>query len=282
MAVPSVASAKIKRIQKNKLMDKDDLLAVEEPLEVRIGHGPIGSREQQSIYITMRTPGNDFELALGFLYTEGIINSFDQIQNIQYCEDTGKQEEKENIIRVELLPEVTIELSKLQRHFYTTSSCGVCGKSSIDAIRVQNCPLLPDEYPKIKVREIINLSNRLRKSQTVFKYTGGLHAAGLFYPDGQMVTMREDIGRHNALDKLIGACLFKKMIPLNNFIVLVSGRASFELMQKSLMAGIPVLTAVGAPSSLAVQLAKEFNMSLIGFLRDGSFNIYHGIHRVIQ
>jgi len=255
-----------------------DLLAIEEPLEIRIGFGSISDRHQRSLSVTMRTPGHDFELASGFLFTEGIIQHFDQIESIKYCEDVGKQEEKENVVRVELKPEVKIDFEKLQRHFYTSSSCGVCGKSSIDSVRVV-CQKIEDQF-SMSASVIHQLPDALQKAQKVFEYTGGLHAVGLFNNKGELILLREDVGRHNALDKVIGVVLFKKEVPLSNYILLVSGRASFELVQKAAVAGIPVLAAVGAPSSLAVDLAKEFGMTLLGFVRDQRFNIYCGEQRI--
>jgi FdhD protein len=261
-----------------KRTEAPDLLAIEEPLEIRIGFGAMSERQQKSLSVTMRTPGHDFELAVGFLFTEGIIQHFDQIESVKYCEAGGKQEQKENIVRVELKPEVKIDFEKLQRHFYTSSSCGVCGKTSIDSVKV-NCTPQSDTF-KISSGMVHTLPEKLRKAQQVFEYTGGLHASGLFDTNGNLVLLREDVGRHNALDKIVGAMLFKNKVPLSNYILLVSGRASFELVQKAAVAGIPALAAVGAPSSLAVQLAKDMGMTLLGFVRDKRFNIYCGDQRI--
>ncbi|MBX2945256.1 MAG: formate dehydrogenase accessory sulfurtransferase FdhD [Cyclobacteriaceae bacterium] len=255
-----------------------DLVATEEPLEIRLGYGQLTARQQKSLSVTMRTPGHDFELALGFLFTEGIIQSFDQVESIKYCEDVGRAEEKENVVRVEVKPEVIIDFEKLQRNFYTTSSCGVCGKSSINAVS-QLCPVIPVQW-MLSPEIICELPQSLRKSQHVFEYTGGLHASGLFGREGSLVLLREDVGRHNALDKVVGAMLVKNEIPLYNSILLVSGRASFELVQKAAMAGIPVLVSVGAPSSLAVELAIDSGITLLGFVRDNRFNIYSGQQRI--
>lgn len=273
-----VSSVTILRQVQSEREEKPDLLATEEPLEIRIGFGPLSGRQQKSISVTMRTPGHDFELACGFLFTEGIIHSFDQIESIKYCEDVGKQEEKGNVVRVELKPEVQIDFEKLQRHFYTSSSCGVCGKTSIDSVKV-NCSSVQGEL-KITSEVIHALPDTLRKAQAVFEYTGGLHASALFDPNGSLIILREDVGRHNALDKVIGAMLFQKAVPLSNYVLLVSGRASFELVQKAAVAGISILAAVGAPSSLAVQLAKEVGMTLLGFVRDKRFNIYCNDQRI--
>lgn len=257
-----------------------DLMAVEEPLEIRIGYGPLGDRKQKSLSVTMRTPGHDYELATGFLFTEAIIDSFDQVESIKYCEDVGKQEEKENVVRVELSPKVILDTGKLQRNFYTSSSCGVCGKSSIEAVHV-SCQILKDTI-NIDKQVIHSLPNRLRETQQIFEHTGGLHAVGLFDIDGKLLMTREDVGRHNAMDKIIGAALFKKDVPLSGGIMMVSGRASFELVQKALRAGAPILAAVGAPSSLAVTLAKDMGMTLLGFVRENSFNVYCGQHRIMH
>jgi len=259
---------------------KPDLLAIEEPLEIRIGFGELADRQQKNLSVTMRTPGHDFELAIGFLFTEGIIQHMGQVESVKYCEDVGKQEEKGNVVRVELKPEVTIDFEKLQRHFYTSSSCGVCGKSSIESVKVA-CQQLGDGF-SISASLIHQLPDKLRKAQTVFEYTGGLHAVGLFDKAGELILLREDVGRHNALDKAIGAMMLKKQVPLSDCALMVSGRASFELVQKAAVAGIPVLAAIGAPSSLAVALAKESGMTLLGFVRHERFNIYCGAERVIH
>jgi len=274
----SVKNIQITSVRESGVEVKPDLLAIEEPLEIRIGFGLANDRQQKSISVTMRTPGHDFELAVGFLFTEGIIHSFDQIESIKYCEDAGKQDEKENVVRVELKPDVQLDFEKLQRHFYTSSSCGVCGKTSIDSVKV-NCTSIQGDL-KVSPEIIHTLPDALRKAQAVFEYTGGLHASALFDTKGNLIILREDVGRHNALDKVIGAMLFKKETPLSDYILLVSGRASFELVQKAAVAGISVLAAVGAPSSLAVQLARETGITLLGFVRDKRFNIYCGDHRI--
>jgi FdhD protein len=274
-----VKQTSVRKISDSGIESKPDLLAIEEPLEIRIGFGQVQDRQQKNLAVTMRTPGHDFELAVGFLFTEGIIHHFDQIESVKYCEDGGKQEQKENVVRVELKPEVVIEFEKLQRHFYTSSSCGVCGKTSVDAVKV-NCATLADSLT-IASATFHSLPDKLRQAQQVFEYTGGLHASGLFDTSGNLVLLREDVGRHNALDKIIGALLFKNEMPLSKNLLLVSGRASFELVQKAAVAGIPVLAAVGAPSSLAVQLATDVNMTLLGFVRNNRFNIYSGDQRIV-
>ncbi len=280
MTKPSVSSVNITRINNLQSEQTFDLLAVEEPMEIRLGFGPMDMRQQKSVSVTMRTPGNDFELALGFLFTEGIIQNPQHIYKIQYCTELNTKENLENIVRVELKPDLEIDLSKLQRNFYTTSSCGVCGKESIEAI-MTNCPVqLPDFSVQINPQTITQLPDKLRAQQSVFEHTGGIHACALFDTDGNLLLLREDVGRHNALDKLIGATLHSTAIQPNKTILLLSGRASFELLQKAAMAGISVVCAVGAPSSLALETAQSFNITLVGFLRNQRFNIYSTPQRI--
>ncbi len=257
-----------------------DALAVEEPLEIRLGVFENGKTVHKSISITMRTPGNDFELAAGFLFTEGILNSKDQIARIHHCGPPNKINNLQNTVRVDLQPETTVDFKKLERHFYTSSSCGVCGKSSIEALQTGVSKIKRSGFPVFAPATIHRLPDILRQSQNVFEQTGGLHAAGLFDADGSLVALREDVGRHNAVDKLIGSQFLAGRVPLSDKLLQVSGRASFELVQKALMAGIPILSAVGAPSSLAVELAKEFGMTLLGFVRNNRFNIYTGAERI--
>ena len=230
----------------------------------------------------MRTPGADLELAAGFLFTEGLLKSPDQVKQIRHCGKgtlpTGRV--SANTIRVDLVEGVEIDLKGLERNFYTTSSCGVCGKSSIEALHTGVRAIVDKDDPKVASTLIHTFPERLRDSQDVFQQTGGLHASALFDQEGELAIVREDVGRHNALDKVIGAMFLAGEMPLSDKILLVSGRASFELVQKALMAGIPILAAVGAPSSLAVELAAEFGMTLIGFVRDGRFNIYTGKSRI--
>jgi FdhD protein len=257
-----------------------DSLAVEEPLEIRLGFPAEESSKHKAISITMRTPGDDMELAAGFLFTEGILKTPDQISKIRHCGLPDKDKNVQNTVVVELKENIDIDLKRLERNFYTTSSCGVCGKSSIEALHTGAQKINSNGF-KISARLIHKLPEILRAAQDVFARTGGLHASALFNADGKLEIVREDVGRHNALDKVIGAKFMAGETPLKNKILLVSGRASFELVQKALMAGIPVLAAVGAPSSLAVELAKEFGMTLFGFVRDNRFNIYAGGERVI-
>lgn len=277
----SVVSVNIKKVRDSEDTSEPDLLAVEEPLEIRIGFGEEHQRIEKSISVTMRTPGHDLELARGFLLTEGIVRSVDDILSIKHCRQVKKEEEVGNVVRVELSYELPIDMQKLQRHFYTTSSCGVCGKSSIEAVEVNACAPLPKGEPVLDRKLIHELPAKLRKAQTVFEYTGGLHAAGLFDPNGNLLLMREDVGRHNALDKLVGAAADQGLLPLHSYLVQVSGRASFELVQKAVVAGAPLLSAVGAPSSLAVQLAQSSGMTLIGFVRNNRYNIYTQPERII-
>lgn len=252
----------------------EDLLAVERPLEISIIYGEENSRQQKNISVTMCTPGHDEELAVGFLFTEGIVTGKNDIMN---CCAAGS-----NTVIAALRTGLSFDPKKIERHFYTSSSCGVCGKSSIDAVKnIIVCKPGADSV-KVEAETIASLPDSLKNQQEVFTHTGGLHASALFDLNGNLLITREDVGRHNALDKLIGAWLLKGNIPLDQHILLLSGRASFELIQKAAMAGIKIVCAVGAPSSLAVELAKDCDMTLIGFLRDGRFNIYCGERRICQ
>jgi len=258
---------------------KPDLLAAEEPMEIRLVYGPANDRIEKSLAVTMRTPGNDFELALGFLFTEGIINTMGQVESIVHCEQVKDEEERGNVVRVALAPDVPLDVDKLQRNFYLSSSCGVCGKSSIEAINVQ-CHAINSSL-RISEKQLLNAPDAMREAQDVFEHTGGLHAAALFDESGKLIILREDIGRHNALDKLIGFQLANHQLPLTTKFVMVSGRLGFELVQKAVMAGIPILGAVGAPSSLAVKLAQNYGITLAGFVRNGRFNLYSGEERIV-
>ena len=254
-----------------------DSLAVEEPLEIRLGFKENGKSKHQAISITMRTPENDFELAAGFLFTEGILHSKNQIETIKHC---GKFPNNRNTVRLDLTPETSIDFKKLERNFYTTSSCGVCGKSSIEALTTGAKRIERADYPQFSAATIHELPAKIREKQKVFDVTGGLHAAALFDVDGNLIDLKEDVGRHNAVDKLIGAQFLADNLPLADKILFLSGRASFELLQKAVMAQIPIICAVGAPSSLAVEAAKNFGVTLLGFVRDGRFNIYNGVERL--
>lgn len=261
--------------------DRPDRVAVEEPLEIQLAYpGPEGSAAK-SISITMRTPGDDTDLALGFLYSESIIRGRDDVSAANHVgapNDDGSR----NVMRVELASGTHVDLGRLERHFYTTSSCGVCGKTSLDALRAVGQLPLVDNRMEFSRSVIVDMPSRLRDAQAVFDATGGLHAAAAFTSQGEIVLAREDVGRHNAVDKVVGALLMDGRLPAADLGLMVSGRASFELMQKTLVAGMPLLAAVSAPSSLAVQLAEEFGMTLIGFLRGERFNIYAGATRIVD
>lgn len=272
-----VAPIAITRIESGLASPADDILVTEEPLEIRLGHGPLDDRQEFRLSVTMRTPGNDEELTLGFLFTEGIITEPTQVVRIVPCENV-KEEERGNVVRAELHPSVRVDPVKWQRNFYTTSSCGVCGKSSIEAVHAQ-CPGSLGKAPELVHALITSLPDRMRAGQTVFKHTGGIHGAALFNEQGELLILREDVGRHNAVDKVVGALLAQPgngRRTTDNRLLLVSGRAGFELVQKCIVAGIPAMAAVGAPSSLAVQLARDSGLLLIGFLRGDRFNVYSG------
>lgn len=269
----------IVRVEQDGGSETSDIVAVEEPFEIRIVFGPSDQRKSRGLSVTMRTPGQDLELAAGFLVSEGIVSQQDHIIDSRFTGPVPKGENQANTIEVELDPGVSFEYQKVQRNFYTTSSCGVCGKASLDAIRADNIRPIDSQF-KIASQLIYGLPDLLRQQQKVFDKTGGLHAAGLANLEGELIVSREDIGRHNAVDKLIGSQLITGSFPLNDRILILSGRASFELMQKSVLAGIPLVVAVGAPSSLAVELATEFNLTLIGFASEERFNIYAGRDRI--
>ena len=258
----------------------DDELVVEEPLEIRVG--------QQSLIVIMRTPGHDFELAAGFLFTENLIKSEDDIVIIAYCEDdnTLKQNNSDNtdidsfqnIVNVHLKDKIVLEEVGWQRNFHANASCGLCGKMTIDSVKHQVEPLKLGF--KLHQNVCYQLNDKLRESQSVFEKTGGLHAAGLFNKDGELLIIREDIGRHNAVDKVIGQALLSDMMPLDNHILMVSGRASFEIVQKALFARVPIVVAVSAASTLAVDLAEEGNLTLIGFMRENRMVVYSHPERI--
>lgn len=252
---------KILKVQNEIINEAEDTAAIEEPLEISI----INGAEKKVISITMRTPGNDEELAAGFLFTEGIITNINSVDSIS---------KGMNSVNVHIKENTQLNLNSSDRNFYMTSSCGICGKSSIDSVRTNSQYKIDLSKNIVSKKIILSLSDILRKHQSIFDSTGGLHASGLFDFHGNFTTLKEDVGRHNALDKLAGYALQNNLIPLRNNILLLSGRASFELIQKAMMMGTPIVCAVGAPSSLAIDLAKENNITLIGFLRDNRFNIY--------
>jgi FdhD protein len=247
---------RILRVDGDTTTELDDVLAVEEPLEIRVGDKPVS--------VTLRTPGDDFDLAAGFLFTESILRGPEDAESYRHWGSP-------NVVRVGLREGVRVDLQRLQRHFYSTSSCGVCGKTSIDAVRVQTTPIA--RKVELAREVIVTLPEKLRAEQKSFDATGAIHGAGIFDANGTLLRLREDVGRHNAVDKVIGS-FFREGIPLDGHVLVVSGRASFELVQKAIVARIPVLAAVGAPSTLAVDLARELGLTLLGFVREGRFNVY--------
>ncbi len=269
----------IQRIENGNRTNCLDFVTREEPLEIRIVFGPNGQRKTRALSVTMRTPGHDFELAAGFLLSEGIITNRSQIGQQRYVGTIPEGQLSSNEVEIEIDPQVEFEFSKLQRHFYTTSSCGVCGKASLAAIKADQVRPILSEL-RINSAIVHQLPELLKQLQTGFQRTGGLHAAGLARVSGDLISIREDVGRHNAVDKLIGSQLLTGTFPIVDAVLVLSGRASFELMQKALLASIPIIVAVGAPSSLAVELAQEFKLTLIGFTSQRKFNVYSGQERV--
>ena len=261
-------------VEGGKVKSVADRLTTEEPLEIRL------VEPEQTVAVTMRTPGADFDLVAGFLFNEGVIGDRSQLQQMSYCvapEIDGAQ--RQNIVNVALKAELRPDLQRLERHFFTNSACGVCGKANIEALQIRGCSALPLGLA-VGAEVIYKLPEQLRAAQNIFQSTGGLHAAAIFDSKGELLKLREDVGRHNALDKLIGSALLAEELPLSNRIVMVSGRSSYEILQKCLVAEVPIICAVSAPSSLAVSLAREFNITLIGFLRGNKFNVYSGMERI--
>ena len=261
------------RVREQGVSRRPDALAAEEPLELRV--------DGRSLAVTMRTPGHDVELAHGFLLTEGVITSAADIETARYCDsldDAGRN--TYNVLDVALAPGVAPPDDSVERRFYTTSSCGVCGKASLDAVRTRTVFPPADDPVELPAEVLFGLPDALRAAQKVFDSTGGLHGAGLFTADGTLLAVREDVGRHNAVDKVLGHALLAGRVPAAGTVLMVSGRASFELTQKAVMAGVPAMAAVSAPSSLAVEMADEAGMTLVGFLRGRSMNIYAGASRV--
>jgi FdhD protein len=261
---------------------REDVIAVEEPMEIRVQTGEGKARRTRSVSVTMRTPGHDFELAVGFLFGEGLLEGRAALESVAFCGPPAPGKPHSNIVRVELRGEVELDLVKLQRNFYSTSSCGICGKASLDALDFEGYVTPARDVPRVRAETIHAMPGALREAQAVFAQTGGLHAAGLFSADGELLACREDVGRHNAVDKLIGAQVLAERTPLSGHVLMVSGRVSFEILQKALSAGVPFIVAVGAPSSLAVEMAERFGMTLVGFARDGRFNVYAGAERVLR
>lgn len=280
MAKQNIAEMPVHRITEHHSSLQQDHLAIEEPLEIQLGYEFEGRHTRKTISITMRTPGDDFALAVGFLFTENIIRHPTDIKRILHIGAPLENNSVRNTLRVELQAGVDVDIKRLERHFYTTSSCGVCGKTSIEALQTLAPFSLITDAPLLSIELIHRLPGILRDAQPIFASTGGLHAAALFDANGTPLDLREDVGRHNAVDKLIGAQLLADELPLTDKLILVSGRASFELVQKALVAGAPVLAAVGAPSSLAVELAHSSGMTLLGFVREQRFNIYSGAWRI--
>ncbi|MEU9446474.1 formate dehydrogenase accessory sulfurtransferase FdhD [Streptomyces sp. NPDC048304] len=264
---------RVLRIRDGVPSGRPDTLAAEEPMEIRVGGHPLT--------VTMRTPGDDFDLAAGFLAGEGVVHTADDITAIRYCAGaTADGGNTYNVVDVALAPGVALPTASLERNFYTTSSCGLCGKASLDAVRMASTWSVAEDPLRVGPELLARLPERLRAAQKVFDSTGGLHAAGLFTADGELLCLREDVGRHNAVDKVVGHALRSGLLPLRGTVLMVSGRASFELVQKAVLAGIPLLAAVSAPSSLAVDLAAESGLTLVGFLRGTSMNVYAGEERL--
>ncbi len=281
------ASVSLQHVEGQAVVERGDEIAIEEPLEIRLVFGPRDARQSKAITVTMRTPGHDAELAAGFLLTEGVLRDASQIlgvrsQNLHAATGSNPalaSEHAANTVLIEVADDVMINPPTLERNFYMTSSCGVCGKGSLLALR-SVCPPHFTSGMRVHAGVLHALPGKLRAAQAAFETTGGLHGAGLFSAAGELLMVREDVGRHNAVDKLVGAQFLADRVPLREHLLLLSGRASFELLQKAVMAGIAVVAAVGAPSSLAVRLAQEFGVTLVGFLRNGFFNIYSGAERI--
>ena len=280
-AAASVARAALLEVRESGSRRQTDLLAVEEPLEVRVLVEERGRRRRHPIAVTMRTPGHDIELAAGFLHGEGLLADAGALAGIAHCQE-GAAEEARNIVEVTLAPGVAFDPARFSRNVYTSSSCGVCGRGSLELVRaaLPAPPAEPARGPRLSRAALVAMPGRLARAQATFAATGGLHAAALFDAAGELELVREDVGRHNAVDKVVGARLLNGRLPAVDRLLLVSGRASFELVQKAVLAGLPALAAVGAPSSLAVDLARDHGMTLVGFLRDGRFNVYSGEERV--
>jgi FdhD protein len=268
----NVSPARIVAIRAGVRSERADVLASEEPLEIRAG-GP--GQEARNVAVTMRTPGGDFELGVGFLFTEGLLAP-GELRRVAYCDDLEDEDQRFNVVTVTL--NRPFDHDRLRRNFYATSSCGVCGKAALDDIQVRCAPV--SHGPQVDVEVLVGLPAKLRAAQKVFDRTGGLHAAALFTAEGELISLREDVGRHNAVDKVVGERMLADDLPLHGNVLQVSGRASFEIVQKAAVAGIPLVAAVSAPSSLAVDAAERFGMTLVGFVRDGGCNVYSRPERV--
>jgi FdhD protein len=269
----NVTDVRVTAIDGDARSERPDALATEEPMEIRVG-GP--GQPAEAVAVTMRTPGADYELAVGFLFTEGLIAP-GEVRRVAYCDDLGEEEQRYNVVTVTLARPFAHD--RLHRNFFATSSCGICGKAALDDVEVRCAPVA--DGPSVSVETLLALPERLRERQRVFARTGGLHAAGLFTPEGELVILREDVGRHNAVDKIIGEQVLAGRVPLTGHVLQVSGRASFEIVQKAAVAGIPIVSAVSAPSSLAVEAGRRFGMTILGFVREGRCNVYSGPERVV-
>ncbi len=279
MSNPRPASegrAKVVKVQGDTVTRRNDRVVTEEPMEIRL----VAGGQTQTVAVTMRTPGNDFELAAGFLFGEGVLTDADQIASIGYCRsDDFPAEQLYNIVTVDLRDPRTVDLAHLQRHFQMSSACGVCGKASIEAIQISGVrPMVGG--PVVPASLVKSLPQLLSERQSLFSTTGGLHAAALFDSQGRLLLSREDVGRHNAVDKLVGRMLLDHKVPAGDAILMVSGRSSYEIAQKAVTAGIPILCSVSAPSSLAIEVALSFGLTLVGFVRDDRFNVYSGEQRI--
>jgi FdhD protein len=274
-----VEHKKITRLKNDSVSNVDDLLAVEEPMQIKLLYWQDDEPVDTNISITMRTPGHEFELAVGFLFTEGIVSEPAHIDSVSYCKK-ALSEGKENVVKVMLKKNAPVQLPHAERNFYISGSCGVCGKTAIESLEQSSCYVIDFNF-KVSPQQLFLLKDQMQAAQFNFKYTGGIHACALFDEHGNMMQMREDIGRHNALDKLIGHEVLQQQLPIEKTILLLSGRISFELVQKAVMAGIPFICGVGAPTSLAVDTAERAGLTLIGFLKETSFNIYTHPQRVL-
>ncbi len=272
------AKVRVGRMRNGRFSTRGDSVAVEEPLEVRLEVPDGDGLREHPVSVTMRTPGDDFELAAGFLFTEGVVTDPGAFGDVRYCRSAEPQEY--NVVTASLRDPAAFDATSLTRNFYVTSSCGVCGKASLEAVEVMGCRAVAEGTLSIDEAALRSLPDRLRAVQRVFERTGGIHAAGLFDAAGVVTLAREDVGRHNAVDKVVGALALSGALPGSGFGLVVSGRSSFEILQKAAMAGFPAVVAVGAPSSLAVSFARRFNMTLVGFASRGGYNVYAGAGRI--
>ena len=276
-----IKNIRIKRIEKHNSSEKSDVVIQESPLQIIVAYGEVNNRKKETLSVTMRTPGSDFEMVTGFLFCEGFIESASDILSMRFIGNPADATLQENTMLVEIAAHVSFNIENKKRNFLSAASCGFCGKTNADMINQQAFIPLTNTF-KINVECLYHLPELLNRSQNLFTQTGGAHAVALINAEGNIIYTREDVGRHNAMDKLVGTMLKKKLLPLNNYIVLFSGRLSYELLQKSLIAGIPIVCAIGAPSSLAIEMAEDNGITLIGFLKNDSFNIYCGAERIIQ